>query len=372
MRNFKNFLLLCLTMLGISVNANAIDMKSTMDCNANPCDMVIGTSANDQYNDATPVNARKRAAETYASVDELIAADLDNAVVNVEIDAAIASIQAYPNYFNPEIILYFVLLDNGVTLYAPGQKLDWAVGGTVTGTLTNVIWDGVERMLSSEDLNFWSSLTYSAGKSTETISIADACTDGTKYYSTYSSLNAFYVPAELTVCEVKVEDDKLTMVPYKTGDLVAPFTGLLISASKSGEYEVEIADMNKLDDIVTLLEDENALRPSCYPGGLSADVMADMDPDTEFFRLTMHNGTACGFWWGAEDGAAFDIAPNKAYLAVNPESNIKGFLLNDTTTGIAALNAKAEKDAAFNLNGQRVDASFKGIVISNGRKSLRK
>lgn len=314
----------------------------------------------------------KRPVVTFASLDELIDAELDNALVNVTIDDVVALAQV-----NPVSGAYMVMLQNsGVTLLAPASDLGWVTGGTVTGTLNGVDWDGMNYALYSEDESFWSGLTYTApagDKTTETVTIAAACTDGEKCYSTFSSKNAFYVPAELTVCEVKVEGDKLTLVPYQTGDLVAPYTGLLVSAAEGGEYEVEIEiDEEKLDDIVTLLGEENALRPTCIPGGITAEDMGDMDYGMDFYRLTMHNGTEFGFWWGAADGTAFDIVSGKAYLVADHAAAVKGFKFGADTTGIAGVSNKAEGKTVYNLNGQRVNASYKGMVITNGRKNIRK
>lgn len=318
----------------------------------------------------------KRPAVTFDSLDDLLDAELSNAVVNVTINDVVSMAMV-----NSVSGAYMVMLANsGVILQAPDIELKWEAGGTVTGTLTNVDWDGMNYTLYSEDESFWSGLNYDkpdggGSSNTQTITIAAACTDGTKYYSTYSSMYAFYVPAELTVCEVKVEGDgKLTMVPYETGALVPAYTGLLICADAAGKYEVEIeTDEEKLDEAVSLLDDENALRPTCIPGGIDAEDMEMTDYGMEFFRLTMHNGTACGFWWGAADGAAFDIPEGKAYLVAEPGATaIKGFQLEGNTTGLAAVSAQSENNAAYNLNGQRVDASFKGIVVSNGRKNLRK
>ena len=40
------------------------------------------------------------------------------------------------------------------------------------------------------------------------------------------------------------------------------------------------------------------------------------------------------------------------------------------TTAIKAVKAKDNDDAIYNLAGQRIDASYKGIVIQNGKKRI--
>lgn len=66
---------------------------------------------------------------------------------------------------------------------------------------------------------------------------------------------------------------------------------------------------------------------------------------------------------------------NKAQAASNnTNAKIHVVVMAATTTGISNISAEeASKQAeAYNLSGQRVDASYKGIVVRNGRKYLRK
>ena len=50
-------------------------------------------------------------------------------------------------------------------------------------------------------------------------------------------------------------------------------------------------------------------------GTLTADETT-VGENCLFYRLTMHNGTDIGFWWGAAGGGAFQPGAHKAYLAV--------------------------------------------------------
>jgi hypothetical protein len=42
----------------------------------------------------------------------------------------------------------------------------------------------------------------------------------------------------------------------------------------------------------------------------------------------------------------------------------------DNKTAIKSMKATNADDAIYNLSGQKVDASYKGIVIQNGKKRL--
>lgn len=83
------------------------------------------------------------------------------------------------------------------------------------------------------------------------------------------------------------------------------------------------------------------------------------------------NGMRAYFYfplWNAEN--------NKAAASQNNDTNAKIHVavMAASTTGISNISAEeASKQAeVYNLSGQRVDASYKGIVVRNGRKYLRK
>ena len=196
------------------------------------------------------------------------------------------------------------------------------------------------------------------------ITIAAACTDGEKCYGTFSSSSAFVVPSDLTVSEIKVEDGKLALTNYSTGETVPANTGVMV-AGTAGEHNVVVSTGG-----TSKLGSGNMLKPS---GDDGVDAATMNVADTKFYRLTMHNGTQIGFWWGAAEGAAFDIAANKAYLAVPAGAGAhEGLWFGDDVTGIGAtLNDNGEMTndkPVYNLAGQRVSQPTKGLYIVGGKK----
>lgn len=203
---------------------------------------------------------------------------------------------------------------------------------------------------------------------TATISLNAAChdTDG-MVYSTYSNDCAWVVSEELIVAEVGVEDGKLVVVAYGTGDIVPANTGVMVSGIEGGNYTVALTtDEGSHPAGVT-----NCLRPSGN-AGMTATAMADAAADCTYYRLTMHNGETIGFWWGAEDGAAFSLAANKAYLAVpkSAGSNLRLWLGDDDVTAIDTV-VTTSRDAIYNLQGQRMNRLQQGVNIVNGRRVIR-
>ena len=193
-----------------------------------------------------------------------------------------------------------------------------------------------------------------------TVSIASACTDGAgNYYGTYSNDKAFRVPADLTVSAVGVSDGKLVVKNYNKGDVVKANTGVMISSTTAGAHTLILTETAG-EEI-----DGNMLKASSVA----------MTGDNLFYRLTMHDGKKIGFYWGAENGGAFDLAANKAYLAVPENLAKEGFSFisdEEETDGIKAVSTRVENGVRYNLAGQKVGADYKGIVIVNGKKMLNK
>ena len=227
------------------------------------------------------------------------------------------------------------------------------------GTFENGTWTGIAQEVelayaaSSGSVNL-SKIVVTYGDKV-TVTLADACTDGNKYYGTYSNSIAFVVPADLTVSSVKVEGGKLAITNYNAGDIVKANTGVLISADAAGDKTLQLSDEEGQEISGNMLKASNV----------------EMTGDNLFYRLTMHNGTEIGFWWGATDGAAFNLSANKAYLAVpkNVEAR-EGWWFDSETTGIKTVEnaASSINGEVYNLAGQRVAQPAKGLYIVNGKK----
>ena len=201
------------------------------------------------------------------------------------------------------------------------------------------------------------------------ITLASACTDGTKYYGTYSNESAFVVPEGLTVSEIKVVDGKLTMGNYETGAVVPANTGVMVCSATAGAHQVTLSG----EAGTSVFGSENMLKASGNDG-ITAAAMASADAGCKYYRLTMHNNVTLGFFWGAAEGAAFVLSANKAYLAVptGDAARLAGFGMTDgEATGIEAVAGEKGNSETYNVLGQRVTAEgAKGIVIRNGKKRI--
>ena len=241
----------------------------------------------------------------------------------------------------------------GVNTYTGGTALTGTKALRVTSNSGNGTGNGI-RISKIEIFTTYKYAGFCTSLPTETITLSADCTDGSKYYGTYSSTNAFAVPADLTVSEITVIDGEMLVEDYETGAVVPANTGVLVSSATSGNHSVSLGVGG-----TSVLGEDNML--------LASSVA--MTGDNLFYRLTMHNGTTIGFWWGAENGAAFSLAANKAYLAVPKAAAARSFWFGGNATDINGIeNAELNSGVFYDLSGRRVANPTKGLYIVNGKK----
>ena len=198
------------------------------------------------------------------------------------------------------------------------------------------------------------------------IKSACKCQYDNLYYGTFSNASPFVCPTavdDFTVSKVSVSNGGVLDVVSLSGTVPAN-TGVLVSSETAGE---KIVKLNNPAGSYTA-PSNNMLQPSSV--AMSGDGYY-------FYHLTFDNNNPLGFYWGAENGAAWTFSgSNKAYLKVptgdSGYSAVKGFTLSDSANGIKAIETETEKNSemVFNLAGQRVSKMQKGIYVVNGKKIL--
>ena len=92
---------------------------------------------------------------------------------------------------------------------------------------------------------------------------------------------------------------------------------------------------------------------------------SNFDGEKDFVLGTDKAKVGFFHWKGTELGA------NRAYVAGNAASGVKGFYLNlDDTDAVKALVSETEKGAIYNLSGQRVEKAQRGLYIVDGKKIM--
>jgi len=205
----------------------------------------------------------------------------------------------------------------------------------------------------------------------KTLSLVAELTEG-DYYATFSNSAVTFFPNDVTVSQVAVVDGQLLVeelvsetVSINNADVTGCFvpanTGVLVNAIETSAtyYTVENKTVDELTD--------NYLVASVEGGTFEAAT------GYVYYKLAYNdydNKTGLGFYWGAANGGAFSVKAGTAYLAVpSSSSTAKGYTLDGESTGISSISTTVDENAPiYNLSGQRVNKSYKGVVIQNGKK----
>lgn len=206
-----------------------------------------------------------------------------------------------------------------------------------------------------------------AEPTTFTISVSDAG------YATYFTNQAWVVADNMKAGIVTgVENNYLTIDwKYAAGSVVPANTAVLIQADAK-EYVCEVSN-----------SEEEAPANNLLKG--STTVATTEGENCLFYKLSYDNGGKnLGFYWAAENGAAFQNEANKAYLALTTTvaKNVRGFgLEGDGTTGIGQIVNGETLVNVYTIDGiivrkqvkesQALNGLKKGIYIVNGKKVIK-
>lgn len=181
-------------------------------------------------------------------------------------------------------------------------------------------------------------------------------------YATYYHDFGYIMPEGVkggVVTDAKVEGTLVVDYKYGLGSVVPAKSALLLNGAKN-DYEVAL----KLEEIS---EDVNLLK------GTSDESLTTSDEaGAKFYKFANDKDKGIGFYWGADNGAAFTNSANKAYLAVAGEASAaKGFALGGVDTGIKEVTEVGKMAGKiYNLQGMQQKGLQKGICIVNGKKFI--
>lgn len=191
-------------------------------------------------------------------------------------------------------------------------------------------------------------------------------------YGTYYTEDAFVMPEGVTGYTITSEDGKTLNFNgnYVAGKTVPAKTALLLKATEKltadKVYTYTIVNSTEVAPTDNLLH------------GSVAEATTSVEGAKAYYKLANDEVDHLGFYYGAENGAAFTNGAHKAYLAVMTEtlSQMRGFSFDSMTTGINHVVANAEHaktTVIYDLNGRRVNslnAAAKGVYIVNGKKVI--
>lgn len=181
-------------------------------------------------------------------------------------------------------------------------------------------------------------------------------------YSTFASDYDVAIPSGVTASYATgVENNELVMTNFTDG--IPANTGALLYKAGGG------------DITFTPATSTNTATGNLFVRGGGTTIEQTVNGKTNYI-LTTPTGKTVGFY-KANATNKNTVATTKAYLAVPNGSQAREFFtLGGETTGINAIeNGQLTIDnnaPMYNLAGQRVNKSYKGVVIVNGKKMLNK
>ena len=218
--------------------------------------------------------------------------------------------------------------------------------------------------------NYCTSVPSATVTITDLSSVTGSTYTGKNYATMYYSDKAFAIPAGVVAKTYKMEGGVLTESrTYELGG-----ENPVIPAGEAVVVESDAGAIYEFSEVVSSasVDENNAL---CGTDAATTVNTAGY----KYYKLAMNDGLdKVGFFFDNADGSAINNGAHKAYLRVSTNSDAKNFYLFDNTvTGINTLdnltNSQMDNDAPmYNLAGQRVNKSYKGVVIVNGKKMLNK
>ena len=177
-----------------------------------------------------------------------------------------------------------------------------------------------------------------------------------EYATLYYSDKAFEIPEGVTAQIVTGVSDK--SIEFENLDGIIPAgTGVVLNGPQ-GTYNFKVVNDDTVAPGHNLLKgyDENHLTE----GG------------DKFYKLAVKNDKV-GFYWGEENGEAFENGAHKAYLALTAdEAKEMGYVFDGLVTEIRSIGTETVNGDIYTIGGVRVKADKlqKGIYIVNGKKMV--
>ena len=181
--------------------------------------------------------------------------------------------------------------------------------------------------------------------------------DSESGYAVPQGLEAYVVTAATTEALTYA---KISAIPAGTAVLLKSTNG------KGGKFTLAP------ESIINVYTPTNFLKGSDEATTTYAD-----GADYLYYKLAYgHSGSSqsnlFGWYWGAADGAAFQIEGHRAWLAIpKAAASTRGYIFGaDEATSISAPAVNGNDDVFYNLQGQRIYAPGKGMYIRNNKKVI--
>ncbi len=249
-----------------------------------------------------------------------------------------------------------------------GQPGELSLDGSTYTWVPSASEKVVSVTFSGSGTSYISSITVITNNS-ETIGGSVSISDAG--YGTYYTEQPFEVPAGMTAGIIttagEVDADGISILTlewkYEADSIVPAATPLIIKGA-AGEYTYICKGTTAATPETNLLK------------GSAVATTTTGDAGDKFFMLSYgkdDKADVLGFFYGAADGAAFESAAGKCWLAVPSTTGVSGFVFffDDITTALQNVATEATNgQAIYDLQGRRVSQATKGIYIIGGKKVM--
>ena len=190
-------------------------------------------------------------------------------------------------------------------------------------------------------------------------------------YATFYDAKNSYELAEGLEAYIVTEATTGALTYYKLDEVIPAATGVMLKTKngKSGEFVLASTNVPIVLGLINYLK-----------GSDEATTTFAYEDNCLFYKLAYgHSGSdkarTIGWYWGADNGAAFQIEGHRAWLAI-PQSvaSTRGYSLSldDATVISSPAISDNSEGAYYNLQGQRIAKPGKGLYIHNNKKAINK
>ena len=186
------------------------------------------------------------------------------------------------------------------------------------------------------------------------------------YATFYDSQNAYQLPADLKASTVSGSSGSKLSYQALSGSIVPKGTAVLIEAStkKAATYTL------------TSTNDEASYTGENLLHGSDVATTTSADGQNVYYKLAYGpSGTSLaqsfGWFWGAQQGAAFRIEGHRAWLAIPQGAAARGYLISgEGTDAVEYVALPTQQQSSFtDLQGRRIATPTQpGIYFKDGRK----
>lgn len=191
------------------------------------------------------------------------------------------------------------------------------------------------------------------------------------YATFYDSQWNFILPSELKASVVSASANNKITYTVLAGNVVPKGVAVMLEANprQAGTYTLTSTEDG------TIYSGINLLRGSDDP------ILISLTSGEQAYKLAYGpSGTmwkdVFGWFWGAENGGAFQIEGHKAWLVLPKTANTRGYSVDGHLLGVEDMDnvGWSENDSFYDLQGRKIDTQprRKGVYINNnGKKTVK-